>query len=292
MRPTYQARIKATANAKEATKYEKLDNSVRGALEPFAPTTLGKQAEHSEDDRAAASHGPLTSKASEDLEDDRRAGAGTETDGVPSEEVHTLERIGTLDAGAPAELVQVVPVPAGEEKGGDMEDSDASRFMEIPEERQHQEMPMVERVQVSQPLTPDNDKTSKLSARDEALLAQVAENEPYARSEDSLAIEPPNELLAMEHAEGIEALLTRPDEGRPLDMLDGIEESENGQDAGPENEAIIMLPNNHRYREVLMAEHVEGFEASLARRNGGPPRETLDGLVAATERGPDPDPED
>lgn len=247
--------------------------------------------------------------------------AATRTDGAPSKEVHTLEHIGALDAvGARAELVEVVPVTAGR----DMDDSVANRFIEIPEGGPDQEVPTIDRIQGSQPPTPDDGETNELLAGDEA-LASVAQDKQYPRSEENLAvkllndarhsevlttehdqdaspkdeltIELPNipryrEVLMAEHVEGYEASLARQGNDQPTDMLGGVLATEHDRDADPKDGLTTEIPNDPRYQEVLMAWHIEGFEAALARQDSGPPRETLGGLVAATERGQEPDPED
>lgn len=58
--------------------------------------------------------------------------------------------------------------------------------------------------------------------------------------------------------------------------------AEKGLDANLEENHTIKLPNDPRYREVLMAEHVEGSETLIAQEHG--PRERIDDVAAATEK--------
>lgn len=220
----------------------------------------------------------------------------TRADGSPSEDGHKLDHIDTPDVVGVAELVEVVPVPAGEMEGGNTADADASRFVEIPEDGHNQEaVPAADHVQGSRPSTPgDDDKANEVGAGGGEAVPSAAEIEPYARSEDNLATKLPNDDRDSEgpttgHVESLEAPLAPQDEGQPLDMLDGVATKENDQDAGAKNEPFVEVPNEPRYREVLMAEHVEGFVASLERHDGGTPRDAPDGPVAATferEQGP------
>lgn len=292
-----------------------------GAAEP--PTsTLGEQADRDARDRAATRHEPSDPKTVEGLENDPRAGGGLEkgaaagVDDVPPEEVHALELIGSLNAaGAHEELAEVAPVSAGEENGGEADESDASRFMDVPDDGPYQEVVHTnDIVQGSEKPTQDEKHSDELRPGDEALGAPAAENEPpYSSSEENVAVEVPDdainiEVLATEHVEGFraslvpedidqptdilevveatendqdaapkyghvegfEAPLFPEDRGQPNDMPDVIEATENDQDAAPKYELSIEVPNDTRYREVLMAEHVEGFGDSLAQHDGGP----------------------
>lgn len=247
------------------------------------------------DDHADKRREPLNPQTFEAVENDPRAGSGLEQDDAAartgdasSEEGHTPEHITALDAVGGAELAEVVWVPTGEEKGGDRDDTAAGRSIEAPKDAHSQEVPIADH---AQPPTRDQGKMNGVPAADEA-LPSTAEIEPYtARSGDNLAIKLPNddrssEVLITEHGEGSEPPQI------PLGTLVGQQATQNDQHAGTKSELTIALPNDPRYREVLVAENVEGFGASLGRHGGGPPRQALDGLVAATGREQDPDPED
>ena len=277
-------------NGKEDAKHAEAADSGFAGEEGLPTSTLKKQAGHDANDRAAAEHEPSNSETSGHPGDDHRDGAGSEEDAAPPDEGHAPERIDASNAADVAELVGVVSVPAREEKkSGNTDSAGASRVVEMPQdERSSQEAPVAGG---SRPPTPDDDETNEARAGDEA-PASTEETDPFARrSKDNLGIElphdaPQSELPTAEHVERAEDTLG-PQDGQLLDTL------ENDQGAVPKNvqgnELTIELPNDPRYREVLMAEHVEGFVASLGRLDG---EQALDGPVAATERGQDPDPED
>lgn len=286
----------------EETKHAaKLDKNVAGAA--GAPTsTLSKQAGPVVDDRADTKYGPLHPTTSGALDN----GSGLEEDAVSdarSEEGRTSGRVGALGAVDAAELVEVVRMPAGEEKSGDTADeADANRFLELAEDGHvQQEEPAANHAQASRPPASDHDKTNELLAGEDEALESTAETEPYANSEDNLGKKLPNdagntEVLTAEHVGGFEEGVEDPqnpqapqDNGQPLGMLGGAKPAENRQGAVPKNELSIELPKDPRYREVLMAEHVEGMGASLDRHDGGVPRQAHDGPVSATEREQDLD---
>lgn len=257
-------------------------------------STTGKYAGHGADDGAAARHEAPSQSTSGDLGDARGDGAGLEegatirADDSPADEGHD----DALEHNDAPESVELVPVPAGETTSGNTVDADVGRVVEIPEDGRSQEavMPTAYRVQGSRPPTPGDGKANEVRAA----APSTAETDPNARAEDDLATEPPNDAGSSEvpptteHAGGLEAPLAPQDDGKPLDVLDGVATTENEQDA----ELLVKLPNEPPYREVLMAEHVEGFAASSGQNGDETPREVLDGPVAGTENGQDPGSED
>eukprot|EP00903_Cladosiphon_okamuranus_P007043 g6847.t1 len=219
--------------------------------------------------------------------------ATARTDGSPSGEGNTLESTDALDAvGVVEESVEVVPMPAREGKGGNTGDVDASHLFGMRGEGHSQEVAFADQVQGLRSPTPDDDQASEVEPP-----ASTAENYLYARSEGNLAIDLPDdtrrsELLTAEHIGGSEDSLAPRDEGKTLDKLDGAKEPEVDQDQSDvrKNDLFMKLPDGDtRYREVLTADHVEGYESSFGNLDGG---QALEDPVAAEKKGPGPGSED
>eukprot|EP00752_Nemacystus_decipiens_P011277 g10021.t1 len=292
-----QARIKAAENAEEQTKHANLADSVAGA--GGSPvSTPGQQAGRGANDGAAARHEPLAQRTSGYPEDDPGDGAGLEEDAISrADDSPTVVEGHASDVVGAAELVDVVPAPAGDTARGNAAYADTvQQFVEKTEDEhnQQQSMPTADHVQGSRTPARDGDGANEVGAGDEA-APPTAEMDPSASSEESPAIEQPHHVARYSEVptaghvpESLEPPLAPPNNGRPLDLPKGAVTNDNDQDAGENKELLLVkVPDEPRYREVLMAEHVEGFAASMGRRDGDAPREALDGSIAPTGGGRD-----
>lgn len=134
-----------------------------------------------------------------------------------------------------------------------------------------------------------------LEGLQEGALAGEIGIAPPAVSEDKGNIESPNdaqyrEVLRAEHVEGFRP---EPDQNQgevPSEPLDAVvSPAENASGADPEHKHTMELPDEPRYREVLTAEHVEGFGSPSARRGGGEPSNTTrEGVTPSRENMPNP----
>lgn len=121
----------------------------------------------------------------------------------------------------------------------------------------------------------------------------LAEDAFSGEIEPALPAEFPNEsryrdVLRAEHVEGFGTQTNQQDGEVPSEPLDTVvSPTENASEADPEHQLHMELPEEPRYREVLNAEHVEGFGSPSAHRGGGEtPQTNREGVAPPAEKMP------
>lgn len=249
-------------------------------------------------------------------------GSATPTKGPRYGEVPTVEYLEILEAAVAGSELPGLVAPMGKQEEDKGISEAASRFNKIPEEERFQEKIITDQAQGAQPTTSNDHETHKPQVKN--TVPAAAGRATHADSEDELRVEVPDDPWYRERPETLfanshgprgriaaataatetgldassedgaialsndprnrEVLMTGDAEGIETAKPQGVAATQQEHEADSEDAHTVELPTNARYHEMLISDHVEGFEiqAQLV-QEGSPPHETLASTVRALQ---------